>query len=72
MDLYTAAKKAGLEIDHHESDLYLKHSEQATNLIAVYDTGNTATVFRSEIDGELWWDIPFAYLPYWEARRVTA
>jgi len=69
MHLYTAAKEAGVEMDHHESDLYLKHGDATTTLLAVHDQSNTAKLFRSEIDGELWWDVPFMYLPFWEAKR---
>lgn len=63
---YDAAVAAGCEIDHHESDLYLKCSPEADAIVKRF--GCSAERFRSQIDGALWWDIPFAFLPWWERR----
>ena len=55
-------------IDHssYGSDLYLKKSPEADKLIKAYDFHNRVTTFRSQIDGCIWYDIPFGYMPYWE------
>lgn len=55
-------------IDHHnfESDLYIKKTPESTKLIAEYEFKSCVTTFRSDIDGCIWYDIPFAYAPYWE------
>lgn len=49
------------EIDHHESDLYLKVNENSKKLIEEYDFKENVTTFIDEIDDELWYDIPFAW-----------
>lgn len=62
-DIYRQAlqKMAPDEIDHHESDLYLKKNEVSDKLISNYKFKNNVTIFRDQIDGVLWYDIPFAY-----------
>lgn len=62
-DIYHQAlqKMAPDEIDHHESDLYLKKNEVSDKLISNYKFKNNVTIFRDQIDGVLWYDIPFAY-----------
>lgn len=50
------------EIDHHESDLYLKVNENSKKLVGEYDFKENVTTFIDEIDNELWYDIPFAYV----------
>ena len=66
---YEAAIDAGLETDNHESDLYIKDSEAARVIIAGHEFSSNVTRFRSQIDGCIWFDVPFAYDPWWEARR---
>lgn len=62
-DIYRQAlqKMAPDEIDHHESDLYLKKNEVSDKLISNYKFKNNVTIFRDQIDGVLWYEIPFAY-----------
>ena len=62
-DIYRQAlqKMAPDEIDHHESDLYLKKNEVSDKLISNYKFRNNVTIFRDQIDGVLWYEIPFAY-----------
>ena len=59
------------ELDHHESDLYVKVSFKSKRILEEYQksTGNRcfADVFKA-IDGSgLWYDIAFAYDPFWIA-----
>ena len=56
------------DIDHHESDLYLRKTLKSEKLINEYEFINLVSVFRDNIDNELWYEIPFAYTPYWERR----
>lgn len=49
------------EIDHWQSDLYLKKTPVSDKLVADYEWKNQVTVFRDNIDNELWYEIPFAY-----------
>ena len=58
------------DIDYHESDLYLKVNKQSNELIKNYDFRNNVTMFISAIPPYVYWyDIPFAYLPYWERKN---
>ena len=73
MSIYTAAKSAGLEMDHHEGDLYLKDTPGARELLAVAGKkidGRNVQPFRSAIDGSAWLDIPFAYDPHFSRERA--
>lgn len=71
--LYAALKAAGCELDSHESDLYVKASAVATLILKRYaPQWRQATSFVSRTDGGLWYDVPFAYLPWWEKRSGRA
>ncbi len=54
------------EISHHESDLYLKITPVSLELVGNHEFGCNVTRFTSKIDGRLWFEIPFAYDPYWK------
>ncbi len=54
------------EIDHHASDLYLKVTDTSTRLVNDYDFMENVSTFRDQIEGKLWYEIPFAFTPYWE------
>lgn len=56
------------DIDHHESDLYLRITPISKKLIREYEFKNQVHVFRDNIEHVLWYEIPFAYTPYWERR----
>lgn len=64
---------AGVPIANHESDLYFQASEISRKILAGYPTEKAnATTFRNQADphkGETWFDVPFAFLPWWEARQ---
>lgn len=75
---YQRLKEAGVPLDNHESDLYAKVTPESTIIITGYEnvrkvTGKGAplnvSTFKSNIDGTLWYDIPFAFDPWWEARK---
>lgn len=54
------------DIDHHETDLYLRVNEQSKKLVNEYDYKNIVETFISNIPPfVLWYDIPFAYIPGW-------
>lgn len=69
-DLYDEILKVTTpaERDHHCSDLYVKHSPEVMQLIFRYKWSSSVTTFMDQTDPAraLWYDIPFAYLPYWE------
>ena len=65
-NLYDKALEQGIEIDYHESDLYLKGGDITRTLLRVAHV--QATPFISNIDESLWYEIPFAYAPFWRAK----
>jgi len=62
--LYQDLKNAGVELDNHESDLYALVTPESEKIIAKYPE-RRAKKFKSEKDGKVWFDIPFAYEPFW-------
>ena len=69
--LYKRLVNAGCEIDHHESDLYVKKTPISEILVERYATvPANVTEFRGVVDGEQWFDVPFSYEPFWSKPRV--
>lgn len=69
MDLYKALKDAGCEIDSHESDLYVRLTEESVELVRLYAlTPSHVTRFINQVDGNVWLDVPFSFTPFWEHR----
>ena len=68
VSLYDRMKAAGVEIDHHESDLYVPVNQTTEAIIAQYRFKSNVTRFISQIDRKPWFDIPFAYQPYWDEK----
>lgn len=60
---------AGVELDSHESDLYAKVGPESTRIIE--ESGHSSSMFQSEVDGQMWYDLPFAYDPFWRAKQRT-
>ena len=65
--LYQTLVDAGIQTDHHESDLYVLNTPEARTILT--QDGRTFTAFRSQVDGRSWLDVPFAYEPWWTARQ---
>jgi hypothetical protein len=65
--LYEQALKAGLEVDHHYSDLYIKYTPEARRLVKDYKH----SCFLDS-NGELWIEIPFYYDPFWRKGKYGA
>ena len=61
---------SGIQIDHHASDLYVPVNPKTTAILL--ECKATASTFTCGITGELWYDIPFAYTPWWEERKGVA
>lgn len=53
------------EISSHESDLYLKCTPVSENLVSGYEFKQNVRKFRSNIDGSMWFDVPFANDLFW-------
>ncbi len=54
------------EIGNHVSDLHLKVTEVSERLVETYAFKNLVERFISQIDKTAWFDIPFAFDPFWE------
>jgi hypothetical protein len=69
--LYQRLKDAGATLDNHASDLYVLATPKAREIIFAYfkELGRPTvlSMFRSQIDGEFWYDLPFMYAPFWDA-----
>lgn len=69
MDLYDELKAAGIPLDSHESDLYVLATPEAHAILKKHGkTGALLSSFISQIDGRRWYDVPFAYKPFWEGK----
>lgn len=64
MNIHEQAKKQmkSKDIDHWQSDLYLKVTPISEKLVDKYDYKNLVTTFIDNIDHDLWFEIPFAYI----------
>ena len=53
------------DIDHHASDLYLRVSPKSTELVNLmkYKNNGMITTFKDNIEGDMWYELPFCY-PY--------
>ena len=70
--IYDQAVAAKLEMDHHESDLYLKDTRKAWEIIRAWekDKGYSCGATRFQSDGP-WIDVPFMYEPFWKSKEHT-
>lgn len=59
------------DIDNYYGDLYCKITPESKRIVDNYKYKNNVEIFRCEIDGllSLWYDIPFAYDPYYESMK---
>lgn len=66
MDATTPAER-----DHYASDLYIKVTPATERIIDRYEYSSQVSLFRDQTDPRraLWYDIPFAYLPYLQGQR---
>lgn len=65
ISIYEEAKRRNIPMSQHESDLYLKVTSDSTRLINDYEFKCNVTTFYNTNDGSRWYDIPFAYDPFW-------
>jgi hypothetical protein len=56
------------EIDNHCSDLYLKKNAISNKLVDEYEFKQNVKTFKDNITHTTWYDIPFAYDPFWEEK----
>lgn len=51
------------DIDHHANDLYLRVTPEATKLVDELTNKSLLATFTDNIDGVLWYELPFCYNP---------
>ena len=68
MNILEEAKKLNVEISNWCSDLYIPVTEETKKLVAAYEFPQNITTFIANDDGKLWYDIPFAYTPYYNRK----
>ena len=66
--LYRKLLDFGVKVNSHESDLYAIVCPESESLINQYEHKENVRRFTSNIDGKQWFDIPFAYAPFWDRR----
>jgi hypothetical protein len=71
MTIYEEMKAAGVEIDNHESDMYVPNNETTRKIVEEYEYKCNVTTFKSAIDGTPWLDIPFSFDPWWDEAEKT-
>lgn len=69
MAIYAEMMRAGVPVEHHESDLYVPATDVTRQIVQAYRRAGMSgiTTFKGS-DGRTWFDIPFAYEPFF-ARR---
>lgn len=67
-NIYEEMKKvvSAEDIDNHGSDLYVPVTADTKKVLADYEFKGNVTTFVDQITGRPYYDIPFAYTPYWE------
>ena len=64
---------AGIKHASHETDLYIPDTPEARAILDQFPLEKrNARRFRNQVEGGTWIDIPFAYLPAWEAKQKRA
>lgn len=60
MTLHERIKTLKIPYGVHCSDLYIPVNEETKKLIEEYEYKGNVTIFISNIDGQRWFDVPFA------------
>lgn len=63
-NIHEELKKIEVELSGHYSDLYCPVNDITREIINRYEYKESVTTFISQIDGKLWYDIPFANVDY--------
>jgi len=71
--LYGEIVAAGIKYANHETDLYIPDTPQARAILDRFPVHKAnARRFTNRVKGGTWIDVPFAYLPAWEAKQKRA
>ena len=71
--VYDEMMAAGLVTGTHESDLYVKHCPEAKAIATRHGkTGALLTTFKNQVTGELNYELPFCFDPFWNNKGTMA
>ncbi len=71
MTLYQELVANGIRVDNHYSDLYVPATPEVQVILALHPQNRKqATTFVCQVTGDVWYDVPFAYDPFWTARGM--
>jgi hypothetical protein len=65
--LYQECVECGILMRNHASDLYIPANEDTIHLLKKHN--KRATTFINQVEGGLWFDVAFAFDPWWVARQ---
>jgi hypothetical protein len=71
--VYAECLAAGVPMASHYSDLYIPANDQTREILKRCGKkvdGHNVSTFINQVEGGTWYDVPFAYLPYWEAKQT--
>ena len=68
MTIYEQMIKNQVPVGNHESDLYAKVTPMSTLIINEYEHRQNVKTFKNNVDKTLWYDIPFAFDPFWKGK----
>lgn len=68
MSIYEQLKALNIPMDHHESDLHVPVTPETRKIVNAYEFRSIVTTFISNTEKTLWYNIPFAYMPFWERK----
>lgn len=71
--LYQRLKEAGIETDGYQSDLHFPITEESTRILREWREESElpkpmGTRFTCRRTGEPWYEVPFAYDPFWDKK----
>ena len=72
MNIYKELKSAGVPLDNYCSDLYARVTPESTEIIKKYKYRKSVEIFIDNINGQRWYDIPFAYPKWYDNRQEVA
>ena len=66
MSLYNDLTSANIQVSSWQSDLYFPVSPEASAILAKHPKLKLiSSTFTSNIDGKRWYEVPFAFDPFW-------
>lgn len=59
------------DIDHHETDLYIRKTPESEKLINKLKNKSLLSTFKDNIDGDIWYELPFCYNKNLNDEKIT-